>query len=170
MDWSEPEIATLRKLWAEGLSASQIARSLGRGRTRNAVIGKVHRIGLAVRKTPHRDVRRRPKMTKAARVYHVPPPMREAQAAPLTSEQERIRAMAPLDPTLSVTKLSRFTCRHPIGDPKLAGFAFCGRTCEGPYCAEHKRLNYAAPQYAKRMQRTAERLTAWLDEAMAAGL
>ena len=57
MGWSEERVALLRKLWAEGLSASQIAKQLG-GVTRNAVIGKVHRLGLAGRATPSRPAKR----------------------------------------------------------------------------------------------------------------
>ncbi|MGB6229459.1 MAG: GcrA family cell cycle regulator, partial [Litorimonas sp.] len=44
--WTEDRVETLSKLWADGLSASQIAKQLG-GVTRNAVIGKVHRLGLS---------------------------------------------------------------------------------------------------------------------------
>ncbi len=49
--WNDERVATLRKLWTDGLSASQIAKQLG-GVTRNAVIGKVHRLGLAGRPRP----------------------------------------------------------------------------------------------------------------------
>ena len=50
MGWTDERVETLKKLWTEGLSASQIAKQLG-GVTRNAVIGKVHRLGLAGRAT-----------------------------------------------------------------------------------------------------------------------
>ena len=48
MSWNDERVETLKKLWSEGFSASQIAAQLG-GVTRNAVIGKVHRLGLAAR-------------------------------------------------------------------------------------------------------------------------
>ena len=48
MSWTEERVELLKKLWADGLSASQIAAELG-GITRNAVIGKVHRLGLSGR-------------------------------------------------------------------------------------------------------------------------
>ncbi len=51
MSWTDDRVATLTKLWADGLSASQIAAELG-GVTRNAVIGKVHRLGLSGRAKP----------------------------------------------------------------------------------------------------------------------
>jgi GcrA cell cycle regulator len=50
MSWSEDRVETLKKMWGEGQSASQIAKELG-GVTRNAVIGKVHRLGLSNRTT-----------------------------------------------------------------------------------------------------------------------
>ena len=57
MAWTEDRVETLKKLWADGLSASQIAKQLG-GVTRNAVIGKVHRLGLSGRAAPSRPARR----------------------------------------------------------------------------------------------------------------
>ena len=53
MAWTDERVEMLKKLWADGLSASQIARKMG-GVTRNAVIGKVHRLGLSGRATPAR--------------------------------------------------------------------------------------------------------------------
>ena len=53
MAWTDERVEQLKKLWAEGLSASQIAGRLG-GVTRNAVIGKVHRLGLSGRATTSR--------------------------------------------------------------------------------------------------------------------
>ena len=57
MAWTEDRVELLKKLWADGLSASQIAKRLG-GVTRNAVIGKVHRLGLSGRAAPSRPARR----------------------------------------------------------------------------------------------------------------
>ena len=48
MSWTEERVETLKRMWGEGQSASQIAKELG-GVTRNAVIGKVHRLGLSNR-------------------------------------------------------------------------------------------------------------------------
>ena len=50
MSWTDERVEVLKKLWGEGQSASQIAKELG-GVTRNAVIGKVHRLGLSNRAT-----------------------------------------------------------------------------------------------------------------------
>ncbi|WP_291207720.1 GcrA family cell cycle regulator, partial [Hyphomonas sp.] len=63
MSWNDERVNTLKKLWAEGHSASQIAKQLG-GVTRNAVIGKVHRLGLSGRATPSRPVKRPPRLAR----------------------------------------------------------------------------------------------------------
>jgi len=62
--WTEERVELLKKYWNEGLSASQIAGRLGYGVTRNAVIGKVHRLGLSGRVTPQRAVGPRPRKTR----------------------------------------------------------------------------------------------------------
>ena len=56
MGWTDERVELLKKLWQDGLSASQIAKQLG-GVTRNAVIGKVHRLGLSGRATPSKPAR-----------------------------------------------------------------------------------------------------------------
>src|SRR5215211_2405368 len=71
MSWTDERVEMLKKLWSDGLSASQIAAELG-GITRNAVIGKVHRLGLSGRaKSPSssapRQRRARPSMMRVAR-------------------------------------------------------------------------------------------------------
>ena len=64
MSWTDERVELLKKLWGEGLSATQIARRMG-GVTRNAVIGKVHRLGLSGRATPTRNARLRPRRTRS---------------------------------------------------------------------------------------------------------
>ena len=68
MTWTDERVETLKKLWAEGLSASQIAAALG-GVTRNAVIGKVHRLGLSGRvKSPSSGA---PRARKPSQLAHL---------------------------------------------------------------------------------------------------
>ena len=50
--WNEQGIETLKRLWADGLTASEIADAIGHGTTRNMVIGKAHRLGLESRPSP----------------------------------------------------------------------------------------------------------------------
>ncbi len=64
MSWTDDRVATLTKMWGEGNSASQIAKEIG-GVTRNAVIGKVHRLGLSNRETTAKS-KAAPKAVKAA--------------------------------------------------------------------------------------------------------
>src|SRR5437764_15455521 len=71
MGWTDERVETLKKLWLDGLSASQIAKHLG-GVTRNAVIGKVHRLGLSGRAAPSQP---------AHPVFKAPRPARPAASA-----------------------------------------------------------------------------------------
>ena len=71
MAWNDERVELLKKLWAEGLSASQIASRLG-GVTRNAVIGKVHRLGLSGRATSSRSASPRPRRVQAPRQHRAP--------------------------------------------------------------------------------------------------
>src|SRR5664279_3090201 len=84
MNWSDDRVEQLKNLWTEGLSASQIARALG-GVTRNAVIGKVHRLGLAGRASPSRSERPRlPMAPKVSMRTHTPP-------APVVEEDDPLQ-------------------------------------------------------------------------------
>lgn len=133
--WSDDRVATLAKLWADGLSAAQIAKRLG-GVTRNAVIGKVHRLGLSSRGAPSRSSR----------------PARASAAKPRRDKRPALRVRRPpadvlVEPAANgpglvrdVTSLTGHVCRWPIGDPKAADFSFCGRPAAGRYCAAHERL------------------------------
>jgi GcrA cell cycle regulator len=138
--WNDERVDLLKKLWADGLPANQIAAKLGEV-TRNAVIGKVHRLGLAGRKTASRPPRRTsPRRNRAGRVsMRKPVPL--LRSCPATPDD--------LPPTpalmLSVAQLTASTCHWPIGDPHEAGFGFCGaRNAAGPqpYCAAHQRIGH----------------------------
>lgn len=147
--WTDERTTLLRELWGNGESASRIARRLG-GVSRNAVIGKVFRLGLPRRHTATRDLpTRRPKRPPAPRKLVVP-------KAKWTPEPPRPEPLAPLDPTLGVLRLSTFACRYPIGDPAQPGFAFCGRTCdeEKAYCCDHARICYVPSKPLQPRQRS----------------
>jgi GcrA cell cycle regulator len=153
MGWTEERVAQLRKLWAEGLSASQIAKQLG-GVTRNAVIGKVHRLGLAGRATPSRPAKR---PVRAARPRVIGPTAPRLRPATSTLPSVVIPDLEPLKledgKTASVLTLNESMCKFPIGDPNDTDFAFCGRGAScGPYCQDHARLAYQPSQAKKRRQ------------------
>ena len=157
--WTEDRVATLKKLWLDGLSASQIAKQLG-GVTRNAVIGKVHRLGLSGRAAPSQPARPAFKPSRPARpVMQAPMPPRRAEvAAPV--QQPMAAAPPPPAPTFrheepgsaTVLTLGAHMCKWPIGDPSSDSFTFCGRRSEseGPYCVHHAQVAYQPQQARKR--------------------
>ena len=125
MDWNEERIEALTRLWREGLSASQVARQLG-GVSRSAVIGKVHRLGIAGRDAPSRP------QTLVGR-----PASRTRASAGGTRRQTAPRAprppvlpRAPFEAiaTATIHTLTSHGCRWPIGEPDQADFGFCGRS------------------------------------------
>ncbi|HEY3799630.1 MAG TPA: GcrA family cell cycle regulator [Caulobacteraceae bacterium] len=137
MDWTEDRISTLAKLWREGFSASQVARQLG-GVSRSAVIGKVHRLGLAGRELPSRPAA----STRAAARVRASAGGVRRQSAPRAQRPETPaapRVAFEVAPTATLTSLTESGCRWPIGDPGEAGFGFCGRLRNGAgvYCAGH---------------------------------
>lgn len=140
--WSAKHEETLRFLWKEGHSASQIAKAIG-GVTRNGVIGKVHRLGLGARKTPSRPV----KKPALARKYPPKPWQREPKrdASPPPPHQP-IASLgnAPDDTRNAVLALSSATCKWPHGDPKSPGFRFCmaPKDPEQSFCDAHQRIAY----------------------------
>lgn len=150
MGWNEERVALLRKLWAEGLSASQIAKQLG-GVTRNAVIGKVHRLGLAGRATPSRPAKRPVRASRPRIVGPSTPRIRPAMATPATPMPDLEPVRLQDGKTVSVLTLTEQMCKFPIGDPNDPDFAFCGRgAVSGAYCADHARVTYQPSQAKKR--------------------
>ncbi len=153
MNWTDERVELLKKLWADGLSASQIAAELG-GITRNAVIGKVHRLGLSGRaKSPSSAAPRPRKARPPAQMLRVTrPAVRGNTALAPTYEYETEVAepqfnenVIPMGQRRTILELNESTCRWPIGDPSTTEFFFCGgATTTGgvPYCAYHSRVAY----------------------------
>lgn len=136
LPWSDDRVEVLTKLWRDGQSASTIARTLG-GTTRNAVIGKVHRLGLSGRRPPARPGSRRPRV--------VPPEPRipRARLAAVAAPHRVVTERAPVLGLTDMAGVGRHACRWPIGDPQDPGFALCGRAAvRGAYCAAHGALAY----------------------------
>ena len=149
MSWTDERVELLKKLWSDGLSASQIAAELG-GITRNAVIGKVHRLGLSGRAKSASSSA--PRQRKARSSSHILRLARasirgntalaheiEAEAMP-----ELIENVIPIGQRRTILELTELTCRWPIGDPGSSEFFFCGGNTIGglPYCAYHSRVAY----------------------------
>ena len=162
MAWTEDRVATLSKLWAEGLSASQIAKQLG-GVTRNAVIGKVHRLGLSGRAKPSRPkpaktattaraASSRPKRASSptAKTAKSEAP-KTAKAKPATPAPLPVSVEPPLEAKplqdgsyATILTLTEHMCKWPIGDPSGDEFRFCGRKTDPdePYCKAHSMVAY----------------------------
>lgn len=159
MSWDDGRIEQLKKLWSEGLSASQIATELG-GVTRNAVIGKVHRLGLSGRakSKPVSTNRQRSKtLVKQGRpTANISVKGNLAMVEVVELEQEvvlkpRDNVVVPMSKRISIMELREGVCRWPIGDPLQAGFAYCGGDCGAgrTYCEPHARLAFQ-PQNDRR--------------------
>lgn len=151
MSWNDARIETLKQLWNDGFSASQIAARLG-GVTRSGVIGKVHRLGLAGRATTsrikssrsRRSTKRKPmlvsfqKPASPVRMLFDPdgyvPPAEEL--------------VIPLNERKYIHTLEETDCRWPIGDPRQPDFHFCGKNkLPGlPYCEVHARRAFQPPK------------------------
>ena len=181
MSWTEERVERLKKMWSEGQSASQIAKELG-GVTRNAVIGKVHRLGLSNRSgggAPAKPAKEKPART-ATKAKAAPKPEAPAEPEPKPASPARrpiIPAGQPLPPQpsaneispealasvrevekkakkLSLMELTERTCKWPIGDPATEEFWFCGLAVQPgkPYCEAHVGVAFQ-PMSARRDRR-----------------
>jgi GcrA cell cycle regulator len=166
MSWNDERVELLKKLWSDGLSASQIAGRLG-GVTRNAVIGKVHRLGLSGRATTSRMKSHRPRTrpqvnTNAPGAKRLMKPrfatvgnpalrnLYMGDNEPYTPPAEELEI--PLKERKYIQTLTENCCRWPIGDPQLPDFHFCGKKKVAglPYCEVHARRAFQPPQPRRR--------------------
>ena len=124
--WTDERLEELKKLWAQGLSISQIGEALGV--SRNAIAGKAHRMGLPKRPSP---------ISK--------PKAEKPKIEPVVEEQD-----LPLRLELRQLVWSRSKCCWPTGDPKKNGFVFCGDTVVPgkPYCLPHCKEAYTTSRDA----------------------
>ena len=124
--WTDERLEELKKLWAQGLSISQIGEALGV--SRNAIAGKAHRMGLPKRPSP---------ISK--------PKAEKRKVEPVVEEQD-----LPLRLELRQLVWSRSRCCWPTGDPKKNGFVFCGDTVVPgkPYCLPHCKEAYTTSRDA----------------------
>lgn len=159
--WTDERVELLKKLWSDGLSASQIAAELG-SVTRNAVIGKVHRLGLSGRAksaaapaaprntAPRKAAPRAPSHPMASpapthgAVALAPAFEAEAETEMQTAPQAAEDVVIPFSDRVTIMDLREYMCRWPMGDPTTPEFRFCGaRSQTGmPYCAHHARIAY----------------------------
>jgi GcrA cell cycle regulator len=148
MDWTDERISELTKLWNEGLSTAEIGKLLGI--SKNAVVGKAHRLRLAARPSPIRRMAVRPatpRVPRAARSTSLPTlpqaatmaaPAKPAAVTPAPQPAPRPRVEVP------AMQLSNQRCMWPVGHPGDGDFHFCGdRALVGkPYCVAHCAVAY----------------------------
>lgn len=170
MSWTDERVEMLKKLWADGLSASQIAAKLG-GVSRNAVIGKVHRLKLSARAKSTKSTA--PKIKRASsprgggqsagtartnaygtrrggavasRSMAATALKQDADPQALTMLMPRPieDVVVPIAKRLLLTELNENTCKWPYGDPLTDDFYFCGHATEdgSPYCKYHGKLAF----------------------------
>jgi len=150
MGWTDERVDLLTKLWQDGLSASQISKQLG-GVTRNAVIGKVHRLGLSGRGAPSKPQSATFKSPRPVRP-RTPKPVRPPQrpAAVVHDGRTALRHVDEGPGTATCLTLGAHMCKWPIGDPLADSFTYCGDLAEdGPYCVKHCGVAYQ-PASAKK--------------------
>ncbi len=160
MEWNDESIARLRVLWAEGLSTAEIGRRMGI--SKNAVVGKAHRLLLTSRPSPIRREQdgSRPARPAAPRrvtgptlpsLAEAPAPRMDAIALPLRTTVAPVAPPASVPRPLSVAvrtpnpdRRRNLPCCWPIGEPGTRSFRFCdGESLPGkPYCDTHAALAY----------------------------
>ena len=157
MSWTEQRMESLTEMWGAGHSAGTIARHLG-GVTRNAVIGKVHRMGLPRRKTATRVAKRASRLGLCpTRTQGKPRPstrqkqwagqsFRATEAPPtLVIVPKVVAEIAQLQMLrVGTLDLREHMCKWPVGDPKDSAFFFCGcpKANGISYCSHHARLAF----------------------------
>ncbi len=146
MSWTDERIDLLKAHWEAGMTASQIAEALGEGVSRNAVIGKAHRLGLEARPSPVKigeAVEAVVSVVAAAAEGVI-----EGLTAPAKAPPRRpARPAAPAKPArTTLLDLSEKVCKWPIGHPGETDFHFCGKPAQAsfPYCSEHCAIAYQA--------------------------
>ncbi|MGB6538314.1 MAG: GcrA family cell cycle regulator [Xanthobacteraceae bacterium] len=164
MSWTDERVELLRKLWTDGLSASQIAGELG-GVTRNAVIGKVHRLGLSGRAKstgagvprPRKSRSTSPMLRIGRNALRGNTALAHAYEFDLEPEPEPIDNVIPIAQRRTLLELNEQTCHWPVGDPGNGDFFFCGgNSVTGlPYCAYHARIAYQPAADRRRDRRAA---------------
>jgi GcrA cell cycle regulator len=156
MTWTDQQIELLQSLWFEGKSAMEIARELGQGVSRSAVMGKVNRLGFSGQAralpaaqpkraqpsaTPGRGLSQRRKSPSA--IFEV---LRNRDIAYCSEPDERPveRIVAPEPLRVTLEELDAQMCRWPLEDPSTIDLRYCGvgKAARISYCAYHQKLAY----------------------------
>tara|TARA_B100000029_G_scaffold504382_1_gene583123 strand:- start:1034 stop:1507 length:474 start_codon:yes stop_codon:yes gene_type:complete len=144
MSWDEDNVARLKELWDQGLPTAQIGKLLGF--TKNAVVGKAHRIGLERRPSPIRRTSVKPDRKKA-RSPIVPKLNFEISKEKPKESSNPQQNFQPAVKNLFASHTKR-GCEWPEGHPDEPDFKFCGkdRFEDKPYCLDHCAVAYIIPE------------------------
>ena len=139
MGWTDEQVEELKHLWDKGLTTGEIGKALGV--SKNAVVGKAHRLGLNSRPSP---IRRGEDENTADTNTPTQQPSEKKKAAKLAPAKKA--AEKEKKKLFTVNDLTSSSCRWPIGDPKDEDFHFCGKEAlpDKPYCAEHAAIAYVS--------------------------
>lgn len=140
MGWTDEQVEELKRLWDKGLTTGEIGKALGV--SKNAVVGKAHRLGLNSRPSP---IRRSDDDNTTVRTVA---PLQDEEKKKETKSQASAKKTAEKEKKklFTVNDLTSSSCRWPIGDPKDEDFHFCGKEAlpDKPYCAEHAAIAYVS--------------------------
>ncbi|OAI22902.1 hypothetical protein A1351_20250 [Methylosinus sp. R-45379] len=155
--------AELKRLWLDGVTASEIAARLGSGISKNGVIGRLRDIGL-IGKGVGRATRSKPGRVKAAKAPTPSPAQKELAIAPAPETEtewpfaeavvnaraivEAARAEPPIaSGGITILQLRNGLCRYPLGDPRAEDFCYCGAPTRRPlYCEAHHAISFRPPE------------------------
>ncbi len=144
MPWDDNNVLRLRELWDQGLPTAQIGKLLGF--TKNAVVGKAHRIGLERRPSPIRRTAVKPDRKKAR--SPIIPKLNFEISKEETKEMPATQQNFPPVLNNHFTKNVKRGCEWPEGHPDELDFKFCGkeRFEDKPYCIDHCAVAYVIPE------------------------
>ena len=142
MNWTEEKVAKLKELWGKGSTASQIAEIIG-GISRNAVIGKAHRLNLSAKI----------KTRTATSSQNFENSVEEKNIKVKRSRRSKFKSLIiekdfePENPK-QLEELTDNDCKYPIGHPNEKNFYFCGRSSlkDFSYCKLHLLYSYQSKE------------------------
>lgn len=153
-NWTLAQDIEAAALWAEGKSAGEIARIMGDGRSRNAVIGRLHRLGVPKRQIAHKPGREAKPVTLIKRQHRkrvwptdpgasLPTPEVEAAPPPVLAKPRKPKAREWNGKPVPLLRLTATSCRFPVSGEGVHTL-FCGHSAEAalPYCVRHVRICY----------------------------